>query len=217
MALSEFRATPPGQTLALLLSDLGLVHQRSAANSAKPARNSVFLAARHTLRTVRLKRQPDEPNRWLLARIAGGPWIGVLHAPNYVTGRKRAYFDAVLALAHSWRGGPALIGGDTNTGVPPLDGNPAAFRVFERNWIPALQNQGWFDVYRQFEPTHRAPTWYSPNAGNGYRLDQAFANRHLLEQVTSARYHWGCPENGAARRDVLSDHAALLVDLQVPL
>ena len=46
----------------------------------------------------------------------------------------------------------------------------------------------------------------------GYRLDQAYLNRRSLGTLVQAQYCWG--SDGSARRDALSDHAALLVDLR---
>ena len=68
---------------------------------------------------------------------------------------------------------------------------------------------------RRPEPgLERAYTWYSPNGGNGFRIDQAFANRALQPRLRSAWHEWGAVLRGRRpRRDALSDHAALLVDL----
>ncbi len=54
----------------------------------------------------------------------------------------------------------------------------------------------------------RAYSWYSPNGGNGFRLDQAFLSPGLLPRLEQASYIWGGGRNAG-----LSDHAALLVDL----
>ena len=74
-------------------------------------------------------------------------------------------------------------------------------------------------------------TWYSPNKGNGFRLDEAFVHKSLLPRLIDVRYIWGGMSSATAgtligprnesklllddrplRRDVLSDHAALIVD-----
>ena len=63
--------------------------------------------------------------------------------PNFVTGRKKPYFDAILT-SPGVGVGAAVIGGDTNTGVPPLDGNPPLFTIGNGsgciNW-PGLDGQ----------------------------------------------------------------------------
>ncbi len=215
VGLSEFRGTAAGLDLAARLADQGLRHQLSAADPRQPARNAVFLAAQAPLRRIHLRRAPLEPGRWLAARTAAGPTVGVMHAPNYVTGRKQDFFESVLALTGAWRGGPAMIGGDTNTGVPPLDGPPPAFHDWEAEWIARLAAQGWADAFRTRHPRTAAPTWYSPNRQTGYRLDQVFLNRPLHGLVRSVRYRWGTTRPPGQRRDALSDHAALLLDLAI--
>jgi len=124
--------------------------------------------------------------------------------------------DAVLGMAHSWRRGPALLVGDTNSGLIDLDEQVPAFSAKEDGWIRGLEAAGWIDAFRFFKASERAYTWYSPNGGNGFRIDQAFVNRALRPRLRSASYVWGVTANGRARapRHALSDHAALLVDLE---
>ena len=214
IAFSEFRGTPASAWLAHTLAEHAWPHQLSAVDRRKPQANAVFLASREPLTQVHLRTPRPEPTRWLLARHANtGLIVGSLHAPNYVTGRKRPFFDTVHAFCRRWRAQPAIIGGDTNCGVPPLDGNPAMFHPWETAWIPALGKAGWRDAYREFEPERPAYTWYSPNAGNGYRLDQAFISRGARTSLTGASHAWGQHASAPNHRHALSDHAAILVEL----
>jgi exonuclease III len=215
VALSEFRATPPSLALAAGLAATGLPHQLTTADPARPARNALLVAARWPLRRIRLRRQPAGPCRWLLATVAApDPFVlGAMHVPNRVTGLKYPFLDAVLACARRWRLGPALIVGDTNSGRRGLDEQVPVFSLREEGWIDALAGCGWRDAFRCLRAEARAYTWYSPNGRNGFRIDQAFVNAALFERLHDAAYFWG----GAARRrrrDLLSDHAALLVDLR---
>ena len=92
-----------------------------------------------------------------------------------------------------------------------LGGAVAATRaVVDAGWIDGLAGCGWIDAFRHLRATARAYTWYSPNGRNGFRIDQAFVNAALLARLERAAYVWA---RRAARRDGLSDHAALLVDL----
>ena len=220
VALSEFRATPPSADLARALSRHGLAHQLSTASAAFPGVNALLIASRWPLARVRLHAAPAvESGRWLLARVAS-PCIvtlGAMHVPNRVTGRKFPFLDAVLGVAHGWRRGPALLVGDTNSGLIDLDEQVPAFNVEEDGWIRGLEAAGWADAFRRLRGARRAYTWYSPNGGNGFRIDQAFVNRALQPRLRSASYAWGAPANGhsgTARRHALSDHAALMVDLE---
>jgi exonuclease III len=143
--------------------------------------------------------------------------LGAMHVPNRVTGRKFPFLDAVLGMTHTWRRGPALLVGDTNSGLIDLDEEVPAFNAQEDGWIRGLEAAGWADAFRFLKGSERAYTWYSPNGGNGFRIDQAFVNRALQPRLRSASYVWGASAEGrslAAPRHALSDHAALMVDLE---
>jgi exonuclease III len=214
VALAEFRATPPSARLAARLVADGLRHQLATCDPRTMQRNALLVASRWPVRRVALRSAPRDRCRWLLAVVdAPTPLvIGAMHVPNRVTGRKYPFLAAVLACARRWRLGPALLIGDTNSGRRGLDEEVPAFSVNEEGWIDALAACGWADAFRHLRVETRAYTWYSPNGRNGFRIDQAFVNTPLLAQLKDAAYVWG----GAAsrgRRDRLSDHAALLVDL----
>ena len=206
-ALCEFRATPPSVALAAALAAIGLRHQTTTADPGTPGLNSVLVASRYPLERVRTPAGPSEPGRWLLARVAAPrPFaLGAMHVPNRVTGRKWPFLDSVLGLAEQWRDGPALFLGDTNSGCPGLDEEVPAFNRREGAWMEGLERAGWRDAFRHVRGPARAYTWYSPNGGNGFRIDQAFVNAALLPALSSARHVWGRPRP--------SDHAALVVDL----
>ncbi len=214
VALSEFRATPPSQQLASRLHDAGLVHQLSTANPARAPANCLLLASRWLLRRVRIHGRKPEAGRWLVARVdAPKPLVlGALHVPNQVSGRKYPFLAAVLRISKRWNSGPALIAGDTNSGRIGIDEESPAFTEREEGWIAAMDQAGWPDAYRLLHPRARTYTWYSPNAGNGFRLDQAFVNQGLLPRLREVHYAWGKTAS-TERRDALSDHAAMIVDL----
>jgi exonuclease III len=136
-----------------------------------------------------------------------------MHVPNQVTGRKYP-FHAVLKVAQSWRRGPALLVGDTNSGRIGLDEEVPCFSKHEDEWIASLEASGWRDSFRRLYRETRAYTWYSPNGRNGFRLDEAFINRRLISRLIDTRYEWAISENGERRRDAISDHAAMIVDIE---
>ena len=185
VALSEFRATPPSEHLKALLATGGLDFQFSTTDAALPASNRLLVASRWPLRVVRLRNGPGEPGRWCLTDIAAPrPFaLGVMHVPNRVSGRKDAFHAAVLNVAQSWRRGPALLVGDTNSGRIGIDEEVPVFSRREDGWIAALEDAGWRDGFRRLHGDSRAFTWYSPNGRNGFRLDQAFVNRSLLRRL----------------------------------
>ena len=215
VALSEFRGTPPSAWLAEELADRGLCFQRTTADPRSAPVNALLVASRWPLRLGVVGVAPAEPRRWLLARIAAPEPIalGAMHVPNRVTGRKGDYLAAALAVARRWRGGPALLIGDTNSGRIGLDEEVPTFDRLEDGWIGDLERAGWSDAFRWLHGERRAYTWYSPNGGNGFRLDQAFVSRTLRGRIAAVRHAWGKPRGDrSARREALSDHAALIVD-----
>ena len=213
VALSEFRGTPPSLALATALAAQNLTHQITTAIPGTPRANALLLASRWPLRRLRLRGSPSEPERWLAAGIdAPLPLvIGAMHVPNRVTRRKYPFLDAVLTCARRWRHGPALFVGDTNSGRRGLDEQVPAFNTAEEGWIDGLAGCGWRDAFRHLRPDARAYTWYSPNGRHGFRIDQAFVNTALFSRLHDAAHAWG--GRRGVRRDRLSDHAALLIDL----
>jgi exonuclease III len=214
VALSEFRATPPSCALAAAIARAGLGHQLTTANASTPGVNALLVAARWPLGRVRIGAAPAERCRWLATRVEGPlPLVvGAMHVPNRVSGRKYPFLDAVLHCAQRWRRGPALFLGDTNSGRRGIDEESPAFNVREEGWIDALADCGWADAFRHLRADTRAYTWYSPNGRNGFRIDQAFVNAALLAHLKDAAYVWGGADR-RHRRDALSDHAALVIDL----
>jgi exonuclease III len=214
VALSEFRATPPSRALAERLRASGLAHQLTTADPATPNANALLIASRWPLRPVRLRARPSLPLRWLAVSIAAPEPIvvGAMHVPNRADGTKYPFLDAVLACARGFRLRPAVFLGDTNSGRRGLDEEVPAFNAIEEGWVDALAGCGWTDVFRHLQPDARVYTWYSPNGRHGFRIDQAFVNAALLARVKDAGYAWGGARQ-RRRRALLSDHAALLVDL----
>jgi exonuclease III len=217
VALCEFRATPPSAALARALEAQGLGHQATTADPRRPGVNALLVASRWPLRRLAARAWPCERSRWLLAEIAAPrPFVlGAMHVPNRATGRKWPFLAAVRRVAERWGDGPAVLIGDTNSGRPGIDEAPtcrAGFNAREGGWITGLEGAGWRDGFRHLRGDERAYTWYSPNAGNGFRLDQAFLNAALLPALGEARYEWGRRRPGRRPSFVLSDHAALLLD-----
>jgi exonuclease III len=216
VALMEFRATPPSHWLATELAAFGLTHQLTTACSTNLAANALLLASHYPLYPIRLQAEPAETGRWLLAAIEAEAslTIGVMHVPNYVTGKKQPFLDGIASLAQTWSQGAGILLGDTNSGLPGLDEETRVFTHLEKGWFEALSACGWVDVFRHLKGEERIFTWYSPNGRNGFRIDQAFLNPQLLPCLADIHYIWGAPSAGSHIRTALSDHAALILDLK---
>ncbi len=210
VVLSEFRGTPPSQRIARALVESGLHHQRSTASRDDPARNALLVASRYPLRRLRRGNWPADPQRWLGLRVATPEpiFLGAVHVPNRVSGRKERFLDSLVDVARRWRDRPSIVIGDTNTGWPGADEAVLPFNGYERRCMSDLSRLGWRDAYRDRYGDEPAPSWYSPNAGNGFRLDQAIVSAALTSRVRRTSYHW---PNGEGRGP--SDHAALRVEL----
>ena len=137
----------------------------------------------------------------LETRVAGITVIGV-YLP--LGGAKTPYWEAVVAAAADRAKGPCLILGDFNTGRHLLD--EAGATLVSAPFMDRMEEAGFVDLWRSRNPDKREFTWFS-NAGNGFRLDHAFASRGLAGRVEDVFY------SHAERLDGISDHSALIVDI----
>lgn len=215
VALSEFRGTEASVWIAAQLKSLGLYYQRTTTDPSNPAVNSLLLASRWPLRIVNLKNAPKNPRRWLHANVASPVPITVIaiHIPNRSTGLKYPFLDATINTIKQWRGPPAVILGDTNSGCIDIDEESPAFNKIEDQWIRTMDQLQWKDAFRHLHKNKRRFTWYSPNGRNGFRLDQAFLHPALHSKLNRFDYIWG--GDTSVRRDILSDHASIVMDLDL--
>ncbi len=218
IGLSEFRGTPSSQKLAADLHQDGYAHQLSTINPQSKAKNALLLASRWPLRPLQLKNTPQNRERWLLASIqAPRPFtLGLMHVPNYTHPElKYPYLDAVLKMIDQWDSGPAILGGDTNCGKRGIDEEKATSPpIFKREhaWLEEMEKRQWVDGFRHLHGNRREFTWYS-HRNNGFRLDYAFLNPEFRSALKGARHEWGDDPQQPERREALSDHAALIIDL----
>ena len=215
IGLSEFRGTPASQALSARLSDAGWPHQIQTTRRRAPARNALLMASRWPLRRRKVAGMPVLRDRWLLAQVlAPHPFtMGLMHAPNFTSPElKYPMLEAVAAMVARWRLGPALIGGDTNSGLRELDEENPLGPSFHREYA-FIERMGthWADAFRHLHGNRREYTWYS-HRNNGFRLDHVFVSPHLTRGLTACRHDWGINPAEPQRREGLSDHAALIVD-----
>ena len=217
IGLSEFRGTDASQWLAAELAHAGYAHQLSSVNSKLPAKNALLLASRHPLQALKTPRMPRNRERWLLAEVETQPvlTLGLMHVPNHSTpALKYPFLAALLKMVNKWNHGPGLLIGDTNCGKRGLDEEKPQGPRFQRehDWIVDMEQRGFTDGFRHLHGDRREYTWYS-HRNNGFRLDYAFCSPQLLPAVTGLRHTWGQNPEQPERRDALSDHAALIIEL----
>ncbi len=145
--MSEFRGTPPSRALATSLGYAGYSFQLATADADSQATNSLLLASRYPVDRIRRARMPDNPQRWLLARIHTQTTllIGLMHVPNYTSPElKYPFLDAVLSMVGNWRSGPGLFIGDTNCGKRGIDEEKysTVFYRREHDWMAAMEGCG---------------------------------------------------------------------------
>ncbi len=215
IALSEFRATDASQWIANQLKTNGFPHQRTTTDLDAPSVNSLLIASRKPLRQIRTKNQPSNERRWLHVNVAHDTPIALMamHIPNRSSGLKYPFLDSVVEVIKHWRGPPAVIIGDTNSGCIGIDEESPAFNTIEDKWIKTINQLNWRDTFRLCHHDRREYTWYSPNGRNGFRLDQAFLHPTLQNKVTLFEHRWGGMPN--TKREILSDHAAIVLDLDL--
>ena len=217
IGLCEFRGTAASQWLASELAAAGFPHQLSSVNCKQPAKNALLLASRDPLSAVSAPRMPRNKERWLLARLQSQTalTLGLMHVPNYTTPTlKYPFLNAVLNMMKVSELSPGLLLGDTNCGKRGLDEEKSQANRFRRehDWLLAIENRGWADGFRHLYGERREYTWYS-HRNNGFRLDHAFCCPLLTPALTRLQHVWGHDPDQPERRDALSDHAALILDL----
>ena len=217
IGLSEFRGTPASQGIAAQLAEAGYPFQLTSTNADALAKNALLIASQYPLRAMNLPTMPTNPERWRLARIETKPplTLGLMHVPNYTTPTlKYPFLDSILEMVEMWDEGPALLVGDTNCGKRGIDEEKPSPPKFQRehDWLVGMEQRGWVDAFRHLHGDRREYTWYS-HRNNGFRLDYAFCSPQLTPAVAKVSHAWGYDSSQPQRRDALSDHAALILDL----
>lgn len=217
VGLCEFRATDASQWLATELARAGYRHQLSSVDLRNPAKNALLLASRDPLQAVTVAAMPRNRERWILARLGSTPGltVGLMHVPNYTSPKlKYPYLNAILKMISAWEGGPCLLLGDTNCCKQELDEEKSQGTRFRREheWMLGIEKRGWADGFRHLHGDRREYSWYS-HRNNGFRLDQAYTCPRLTPALKRLRHAWGHNPDQPDRREGLSDHAALILDL----
>lgn len=212
VVLTEFRRTTGGQ-IAGVLHDRGLIHQRSTEPPA--GRNGVFVASRTTLTSGDPGPGPWARHRWLDVGLPElGATLTAVHAPDTHRSdplgiqRQAAFWQHLVRVCRRRKGLIHTIAGDLNTGRGGMDGDGDRFTgaVF----LGRIATLGYRDAFRQIEPSAAAPTWFS-HTGVGVRIDAVLVSAALSAGVINA---W---HEGPARAEKESDHAPVVVDLELGL
>jgi exodeoxyribonuclease-3 len=201
LVLTEYRSGDAGKRLRAVLRDLGFAW----LSPVEPPgiRNGVLIATREKPRkAAHVAEHVPEPWRMLAVTIDRVRLFGI-YMPNLRA--KIPYWEALIEASSPHSGGRALALGDFNTCRAYVD-EPGATDVTAL-FLDKIQDAGFRDVWRDRFPDGREYSWYS-HRGNGFRIDHAFASRHLARRIGDVRY------SHAERTSGLSDHSALIVEIE---
>jgi exodeoxyribonuclease III len=198
LVVTEFRNNISGKKLRKSLNDQGLIHQQAC--HANPNQNTILLAARQPFQANTFETQLRmDSHRCLQAEIYGFTLYGFY----FTHGRaKIPVFEFILSLPKEYLQAPSILIGDFNSGKHYIDEKGATFSCV--NYFGQIEDNGWIDAWRYFNKDLREFSWFS-NAGNGFRIDHAFASPAMMSRITAVRYLHD------HRKPSLSDHSALLL------
>ena len=117
-------------------------------------------------------------------------------------------------MIRTWDESPCLLLGDTNCGKRGLDEEKPQGAKFQRehDWLVAIDRRNWADAFRHLHGDRREYTWYS-HRDNGFRLDYAITSPALAAGIRRVEHNWAQDPARPGRRDAVSDHAALIIEL----
>jgi exonuclease III len=206
VVLTEYQPGPGAPLVEALRASGYDVESTTPAHRA----NGVLIAAR-----VPIRRPPESLAGSASAGVLAHRWLEVYFprkkftlAGIYLPTQKDALAAAWTAIhdaASRGRRDHVLLVGDFNTGYAPFDATTSASFSAER-FFCGMPMQGFVDVWRHRNRAALEYTWYS-NAGNGFRIDHAFASEPMLRRVRTAQY------SHAERKQAISDHSVLLLQV----
>jgi len=99
-----------------------------------------------------------------------------------------------------------ILAGDINTGKNGIDQAGKSFWYTDK--LEALEAAGYVDAFRSKHGDREEYSWYS-HQGNGYRYDHTYVHEALIPFIQD------CDYSHTEREAKLSDHALMLLDLQL--
>ena len=219
LVFSEYRDNAVGAKLRSEAERRGFAHQASG-----PARrgNGVLIAAVQDFRSIPNPfglAEDEYPGAVVQATFGDVDLYGV-----YLPGqdRKRPHMRCLIALAQRTKetGGSVMCVGDFNSGrnETDIEINVRSGRIrdeFSTADLYAQLETSWTEAWAYLHPGRFEFSWYpfrlDPDhaSRSGWRIDKAFLSAALLPRLRSAEYDHGI------RRDRLSDHSGLIVEVDV--
>jgi exonuclease III len=206
VALTEFHAATGGSVRGIL-ADAGLGFQ--ATSSIDPAINSILIASRVPMEPTDLGVAfPGGDSRMLDVRL---PTLGILvtgvHVPDDSRGAdKLASWHYLVDLARERKEKSWIVLGDFNSGRHRLDEAGRSFKGTPL--LGTFSSLGMLDAWRHLHPDSRERSWAHLARGSS-RIDACFLSENLHKCLKTSHF------SHVEREERLSDHSALIVDLEV--
>eukprot|EP00456_Euglypha_rotunda_P026667 TRINITY_DN21456_c0_g2_i3.p1 TRINITY_DN21456_c0_g2~~TRINITY_DN21456_c0_g2_i3.p1 ORF type:complete len:233 (+),score=27.18 TRINITY_DN21456_c0_g2_i3:196-894(+) len=200
VVLTEFRQNPNAPLFRQGLAALGLSFHAAAPTTGRENSVGIFARASCSLRSCP-EPAAEDAHRVISVQVGSLHLCGVYFPQQQAKARLFAFLRSALPVRES---APLLVVGDYNTGQHHVDEAGASFHC--ANDFASLTGNGYIDCWRSRNPAMREFTWYS-NAGNGFRIDHAFANATADERVQAVYY------DHDPRTSRVTDHSALIIEL----
>lgn len=206
-----------------MLADHGWEHQE--ISGVEGTQNGIFLACRLPFKISADGALPWHINSKGLLTIhipSERMWVTAAHVPdersslasttsrtkkgkpNYYASSRSQVFRELYTRAKRLQNDRHVIMGDLNAGRKRLDHQRG--KATGSDELGKLAQLGYADAFRARRGRAREFSWYS-RKGTGYRLDHTLVSKPLRPEVEAVHY------DHLARRERLSDHAAMLVSL----
>lgn len=206
VVLTEFHAATGG-SIRGILADVGLTHQ--ATSSVDGDSNSILIASRAPI-------QPSDPGPMFPAGPArmldiSAPDLGILvsgvHIPDDSRApEKLACWHSLIDLARKRQEKSWMVMGDFNSGRHRLDEDGRSFKGTPL--LGTFASLGMLDAWRHLHPESRERSWSHPARG-ATRIDACYLSKSLHKCLQNSHF------SHAEREHKLSDHSALIVDLDL--
>jgi exonuclease III len=203
------------------LCDRGLLHVE--ATSPPEREYGTMIASRSPTKRIPLETGPAAHRTLLVAVEQHALSVAGCYMPLPASGGRgstlQADFWRWLGMMLDQRQHESmLVAGDWNT-CAAVDGAGQDLPCAEQ--LVDMQRRGWRSAYRAINPEVRAHSWWH-HTGSAFRIDDAYVSPGFRGAVRKADYVRSVGENilawdrqGAKPTTTLSDHAALVVDLDV--
>ncbi len=204
LVLTEFHHDR-GAAIRSVLADHALGHQLTT--SQPQGRNGILLASRWPVSPGDSSDPLPSPGRWLDAFTAGFHVTGVHIPDDSRPTHKARFWQHLVSLARERAQGRWTVLGDVNSGRPSLDedGNTLGSSPL----LGTFCTLGMVDAWRQLHPESREGSW-SSHFGARFRIDAVYLSSELGRRLAGASL------SHAEREQRVSDHSAVLVDLDLP-